>query len=204
MPLAMPKILEETFMKTRLKRLMSGLSLTVAVTFLCAAAVAQCPGGPVPKAKLHRQAWQEGDAAQLLRAPAAADPIVGMWRVQLTDGTNIIDQAISQWHSDGTEVMNSSRNPETQSFCLGVWEKVGASTYKLNHYGISWDQGFSSTSPLGLANIRETVTVAKDGKSFSGTFILNQYDESGNTLATISGTITGFRVDVTTNIKVLF
>lgn len=55
-----------------------------------------------------------------------------------------------------------------------------------------------------MANIRETVILSKDGKSFSGTFILNQYDESGNTLATISGTITGDRIDLITNIRVLF
>jgi hypothetical protein len=100
--------------------------------------------------------------------------------------------------------MNSSRNPESQSFCLGVWENVGGSTYKLNHYGISWDQATSTTSPLGLANIRETVTLAKDGQSFSGTFIINQYDENGNLLMNISGTLTGYRIDVTTNLKVLF
>lgn len=192
-------------MKTSSKKLTWGMGLMVAGALLCATAVAQCPGGPVPKAKLHRQAWQPGaDGARLIQVSETTDPIVGMWRVQLMAGTDVIDQAISQWHSDGTEIMNSSRNPETQSFCLGVWRNAGGSTYKLNHYAISWDQGFSSTAPLGLANIRETVTLANDGKSFSGTFTINQYDPAGNTLATISGTVVGYRIDVRTNLKVLF
>ena len=187
---------------TRLQKAMVGMFMAVS---LCSMAIAQCPGGPVPKAKLHRQAWHVGDQeAQLTGASDTTDPIVGMWRTQLLSGSTVIDQAINQWHADGTEIMNSSRNPETQSFCLGVWQNIGGSTYKLNHYAISWDQTTSTTAPLGLANIRETVTLSKDGKSMSGTFILNQYDESGNVLATITGTVTAYRIDVTTNIKVLF
>jgi hypothetical protein len=191
-------------MKTMFQKMITGLALTLASALFSTTVLAQCPGGPVPHAKLHRQAWQADNAAALLQPATTTDPIIGMWRVQMLSGSNVIDQAISQWHSDGTEIMNSSRNPETQSFCLGVWQKIGGSTYKLNHYAISWDQTSSTTAPLGLANIRETVTLSKDGKSFSGTFILNQYDESGNTLVTISGTITGNRIDLTTNLKVLF
>jgi hypothetical protein len=188
------------------KKITTILSLLLAGALLTATAVAQCPGVPAPKAKLHRQSWQPGnDSASLkLASSTTTDPMVGFWRVQFLSGTEVIDQTTSQWHSDGTEIMNSSRNPESQSFCLGVWENVGGSTYKLNHYGISWDQATSTTSPLGLANIRETVTLAKDGQSFSGTFIINQYDENGNLLMNISGTLTGYRIDVTTNLKVLF
>ena len=192
-------------MKTTCKKMTAALGMLLAAGLLTASAVAQCPGGAVPKAKLHREAWDEASNVESrVRTASTNDPITGLWRIQLLSGTDVIDQATSQWHADGTEIMNSSRNPETQSFCLGVWQNIGGSTYKLNHYAISWDQGFSTTTPLGLANIRETVTLAKDGKSFSGTFILNQYDESGNTLATITGTVAGYRIDVTTNIKVLF
>ena len=190
-------------MKT--KKVLGGFAALVVGVLLSGLAAAQCPGGPVPAAKLHRQAWDQGkDHARLVLTSDARDPIVGMWRVQLSVGDQVIDQAISQWHADGTEIMNSSRNPETQSFCLGVWKKSGESTYKLNHYGLSWDQNFSTTQPLGLANIRETVKLADDGRSFSGSFTINQYDPSGNTLATISGSIVAYRVDVKTDLKVLF
>jgi hypothetical protein len=45
----------------------------------------------------------------------------------------------SQWHSDGTEILNSSRPPATSNFCLGVWEKTGPFAYKLNHFALSSD-----------------------------------------------------------------
>ena len=187
------------------KRITTTLSLLLAVGLLTSMAVAQCPGVPMPKAKLHRQSWEAGgDSASLKLASSSGDPIVGLWRVQFLSGGSVIDQGTTQWHSDGTEIMNSSRNPESQSFCLGVWENVGGSTYKLNHYGISWDQATSTTTPLGLGNIRQTVTLAEDGNSFHGTFIINQYDENGNLLQNVSGTIIAYRIGVTTNLKVLF
>ena len=62
----------------------------------------------------------------------ADDQIVGFWNVEfvLGDGT-VVDHGFAQWHSDGTEIMNSgSRPPATSNFCLGVWRKSGPSSYK--------------------------------------------------------------------------
>jgi hypothetical protein len=125
--------------------------------------------------------------------------IVGMWKVQfVSEGTNgipdgtMIDSAYAQWHSDGTEIMNSGRPPITSSFCLGVWKKTGESTYKLNHFALSWDP--SGTIFVGPANIRENVTLNAQGNSFSGTFTIDQFDTNGNTLAHIVGKITAQRV----------
>ena len=64
-----------------------------------------------------------------------ASPIVGFWKVKfisegnsgIPDGT-VIDNGFAQWHSDGTEILNSSRPPATSSFCLGVWQKSGPSS----------------------------------------------------------------------------
>lgn len=125
--------------------------------------------------------------------------IVGMWKVQfVSEGTNgipdgtMIDSAYAQWHSDGTEIMNSGRPPITSSFCLGVWKKTGESTYKLNHFALSWDP--SGTVFVGPANIRENVTLNALGNSFSGTFTIDQFDTNGNTLGHIVGKITAQRV----------
>jgi len=123
---------------------------------------------------------------------------VGFWRVTFTsegttgipDGT-VIDQAYAQWHSDGTEIMNSSRPPVTQSFCLGVWKKAGGLRYKLNHFAISWDQ---QSNPVGPANIHEEVALDRKGNSFTGTFTIDQYDQAGNTLVHITGTLAGVRI----------
>ena len=183
------------------------LSLVLAGALLTARpAAAQCSNKEaLPKAKLHRQSWEVGrDGGSLNLMSDSTDPIVGMWRFQFLVGTTVIDQGIVQWHSDGTEMTNSSRNPDTQSFCVGSGRRVGDSSYKLNHYAISWDPTTSTTTPQGLANIRETLRLAKDGNSFTGTFVINQYDDLGDLLANVSGTLTGYRINVNTSLKVLF
>jgi len=131
------------------------------------------------------------------------DPIVGFWKVQflskdntgIPDGT-VLDSAFAQWHSDGTEIMNSSRAPETQSFCLGVWTRTNPSRYKLNHFAISWANGVL----LGPGNIRENVVLSQDGKSFSGTFTIDQYDQQGNLLVHLTGQLEGKRITVDTTV----
>ena len=131
------------------------------------------------------------------------DPIVGFWKVKLVSKGNagipddvVLDAGYSQWHSDGTEILNSSREPETQSFCLGVWNKIGHSHYKLNHFAISWANG----ALLGPANIREDVTLSHDGNTFTGTFTIDQYDQAGNLLVHLVGQIEAKRITVDTSV----
>jgi hypothetical protein len=130
--------------------------------------------------------------------------IVGFWHVKfvsegssgIPDGTEV-DAGYSEWHSDGTEIMNSGgRSPITSSFCLGVWEQTGTSTYVLNHFAAGWDP--TGTTLIGPGNIREKVTLGPNGNQFSGTFTVDQYDESNNLLAHLQGTITATRITVTT------
>ncbi len=47
------------------------------------------------------------------------------------DGTPI-DNALVVWHSAGTEIMGSARPAQDGDICLGIWEKIGKSRYKLN------------------------------------------------------------------------
>ena len=135
-------------------------------------------------------------------APAPEISIVGLWHVDfvaegnangIPDGTPI-DSAYVQWHSDGTEIMNSSRDPRTSSFCLGVWKKAGAFTYTLKHLALSWnDDG----TPLGPATILENVTLAHGGDTFTGTFTITQYATDGITIippTPIVGTLAGTRI----------
>jgi hypothetical protein len=79
-----------------------------------------------------------------------------------------------------------------------VWKKIN-NRYKLNHAAISWDS--TGTVQVGAANIVENVGLAPNGNSFSGTFTITQYDMNGNVLATVSGNITGTRIDVDTVIN---
>src|SRR5574337_544298 len=119
-------------------------------------ASAQCgysSGSKMIQPKLQPQSWQEParrmpvplTLVSEVEPPGAA--IVGFWKVLMVaegndgipDGT-VIDFGFAQWHSDGTEILNSgTRPPATGNFCLGVWKKTGGSAYKLNHFGLSWD-----------------------------------------------------------------
>jgi hypothetical protein len=120
----------------------------------------------------------------------------------IPDGTEI-DAGYSQWHSDGTEIMNSGgRSPITGDFCLGVWTRVGENKYKLNHLGAGWDP--TGANLIGPGHIQEAVTLAPGGNKFSGTFTVDQYDESGNVLVLLLGTITGTRIDVNTPAESIF
>lgn len=129
------------------------------------------------------------------------EPITGLYDVTLTAAGNppgtlfangqVADHGYSVWHADGTEIMNSGRPAGDGNFCLGTWAQTGKRTYTLNHYTLSWFQSVSAspdqgTPPLpglysvnnffaGPGNISETITLAKDGQSYTGTFTITQY-----------------------------
>jgi hypothetical protein len=135
------------------------------------------------------------------------DRIVGFWKVKFVSDGNpgipdgaVIDNAFVQWHSDGTEIMNSSRPPATSNFCLGVWQKSGPSSYELNHFALSSDL---SGNFVGPAQIREDVTLNQKANQYEGTFTIDQYDVSGNLLVHIAGKVTATRITVDTTVGVV-
>jgi hypothetical protein len=154
-------------------------------------------------------AWQlkpsSGQAHAFALTPVsfgASDGIVGFWHVDFVTKGNTngipddltIDSAYVQWHSDGTEIMNSSRDPRTSSFCLGIWKRTGAFTYTLKHFALSWD---GAGNPVGPATIIENVRLSHDGDSFTGTFTITQYATDGITVlppTPIVGTLAGTRI----------
>jgi hypothetical protein len=191
-------------MKTTFRTLVAKLGIFVFGLLCVSAATAEC-GGYHKTSAVH-SSWQSqnGQARLLTVQDTNVAPIVGLWHVKfitkdsppVPDGTEI-DAGYAQWHSDGTEIMNSGgRAPDTSSFCLGVWTEVGKYTYKLNHFAISWDP--TGQSLIGPANIKEVVVLDDNNNHFSGTFTIDQYDESGNVKAHLQGVIVGDRVGVDT------
>jgi hypothetical protein len=203
---------KEIFMKTSLKKMAMAAAVMLAVTVIAASANAACGIG---KPQVRPQSWnQDGMSSSLLKMVNSGDePITGLWKVDFIasgnpapgppDGT-VLDHAYVQWHNDGTEIMNSGRNPETQSFCLGVWKKVGHHHYKLNHVAVSWDQTVDTQNPQGPANIREDVVLGPAGNHFSGSFVLVQYDQAGNVLFQATGKLKGTRITPNSPPSVLF
>lgn len=146
-------------------------------------------------------------------SPDTSASIVGMWHVTFhSEGNNVppfnipdgapLDDGYAQWHNDGTEIMNSSRDPATSNFCLGVWEIDGGRTYKLNHFALSWDntgtlcvpQQGATSCLVGRTNIRERVTVDPHGNTYSGSVTIDQYDTAGNLMFTLKGRISAQRI----------
>jgi len=122
------------------------------------------------------------------------DKIVGMWKVKFLVGTDVFDFGYSQWHGDGTEILNSgSRAPATENFCLGVWAKTGHNTYKLNHFALSYNAATGLMD--AMVNIREFVTLDQSGDSYTGTFTIDVYPPGGTVAVDhVAGTITGTRI----------
>lgn len=195
-------------MKAMYRGLIVVLAVATVALALAPMAAAECGSlnaGPNPGALLKPQAWNGSDDLRAsLMLVSDNDPVVGFWKVKLTakdtpgipDGT-VLDDGFQQWHSDGTEIMNSSRVPATGNFCMGVWKKTAPSKYRLNHFGLSWDL---SNTYVGPANIRSNIVLSNDGNKFTGTFTIDQYDTNGNVLAHLQGQIVGKRVTVYTGV----
>lgn len=206
-------------MKAMIGKLLVTTTMLLAGTFSALSAHASCttpyaaPAGPVflegPMAS--SDAAANGIAAQSDDPSSESDrTIVGFWHVTFTsegttnppipDGT-VVDNGFAQWHSDKTEIMNSSRPPVTGSFCLGVYEQTGPATYTLNHFALSFNPDGTMQGP---ANIRETVMLDSDGDSYSGTFSIDQYDTNKHLLAHIVGKVAATRITINTLISDLF
>jgi hypothetical protein len=140
---------------------------------------------------------------------ATASP-VGMWNIQFISQGNggqnppipdgaLIDFGYAQWHSDGTEIMNSGGHAaNTGNFCLGVWVRSGMFTYEVNHFALSYDG--TSGALVNKINIREQITLDPSGNQFSGTFTINIFNAAGTQqVDQIAGTIAATRVTVDQN-----
>ena len=195
----------------------AAVSALALATLTLPAAHAQCglPSKPIKPASLQRNPG----TLRLLRValPAGAEesttpPIVGMWHVaflaKAMNGSAIpeteIDNALIVWHTDGTEIMNSGRPPQDGNFCMGVWEQSGPRSYKLNHFAWVPNNYAPGTAegvigqPVGPTHLTEDVEVAPDGKHYTGTFTLQQFDLAGKLALTFTGVLKGTRITLNT------
>lgn len=133
--------------------------------------------------------------------------IVGLWKIQLISKGNtahnpsipdgaMIDFGYTQWHGDGTEILNSGgRAPATENFCLGVWTQTGFLNYELNHFALSYDATTGAMN--GITNIREQVILDPGGDLITGTFTITAFDATGSKqVDQVVGTISAQRVGI--------
>jgi hypothetical protein len=209
-------------MKTRCGRLAATFGALVLALLCVPSSWAGC-GVNQPTAPTHSSWYVQPGNPLLLRAALLTDDdhdrddpsIVGMWHVIFTAKTlngasipdAVIDNALVVWHSDHTEIMNSGRPPQDGDFCMGVWEQVGRSKYKLNHF--TWGgNDFDPNAPVGTvgppsagpAHITEEVTLSRDGSHFSGTFTLDAPD-TNNVVTSFTGVVTATRITMNTKVS---
>jgi hypothetical protein len=126
-----------------------------------------------------------------------------MWHVVFTGQTmgtdggpytlpNPFDNSVVVWHSDGSEIMNSSRPAQDGNFCLGVWTRTGRLKYFLNH--IPWQGNDPMGNPAGGAQMLEKINLSPDGNSYTGSFSFNAYDPTGKVTLTVTGTLAATRI----------
>ena len=187
------------------------LQALAAGTVLAATASAGC--GDISSLQPPFQFADAQSAVPALRAKASMNPMndipapIGMWNFQFLSQGNgghnppipdgaLIDFGYTQWHSDGTEIMNSGTHaPATQNFCLGVWVRTGMFTYEVNHFALSYDA--TSGALANKVNIREQVTLGPSGNELSGAFTIDIYNAAGTQQVDhVAGTIAGTRVTV--------
>jgi hypothetical protein len=157
-----------------------------------------------------RAAGMSAQAETAFAHGSSSASIVGMWNIQFVSQGNtghnpsipdgaIIDFGFNQWHSDGTELLNSGGHaPATENFCMGVWGQTGFLTYEVNHFALSYDA--TSGALTNVVNIREQATLSPSGDSFSGAFTIDIYDTKGNHVDHLGGTINATRVTVDTGV----
>jgi hypothetical protein len=149
--------------------------------------------------------------------------IVGLWHLLYTAKTNngfapggvllpppfTFLESFKTWHADGTEFENAFLPPTDGNICFGVWEESDHGKIHLHHIGLMFQPG-AGAPPEFVTNIftvDEDNVVARDGKTYSGTFDFKlfvpsqcanrnngTYTCSGTPLAEVTGTTFGTRI----------
>jgi hypothetical protein len=73
--------------------------------------------------------------------------------------------------------------------------------YRINHFGIAFDPATNPNTPLGYAHIPQDIILSRDGKTFTGKFVIDQYDATGNLLLEIKGDLVGTRITLSTSVR---
>jgi hypothetical protein len=151
-----------------------------------------------------------GDEHQDGRDSNGPASIVGLWHTILTANSAAPSgnfpptpfqfvESFRTWHADGTEFDNAFLPPTGGNICFGVWKETGHGSVKLHHIGLVFD------SMGRLSNIfttDETATVARNGKTYTGTFDWKLWPPNfdavgvGTPLAEVKGTALATRITV--------
>jgi hypothetical protein len=120
--------------------------------------------------------------------------IVGLWHTVYTSNGVTAFASFEQWHADGNEF--EAADLQIGAMCQGTWEQTSPGTVRLFHVGWNFDP--TGITLTGYFTEIQTVTLSADGKTYDGTFALQNFDLSGNHLQgqDQSGTVHATRLTV--------
>ena len=122
------------------------------------------------------------------------DSIVGLWHTVYTSGGVTAFESFDQWHADGNEF--EAADTQLGAMCQGTWEKSAPGTVRLFHVGWNFDP--TGVTLIGHFTETQTDTLSADGEAYDGTFLIQNFDLSGNHLQgqDLSGTVHATRLTV--------
>jgi hypothetical protein len=130
--------------------------------------------------------------------PSPFDPtIVGLWHVIYTNGADqsTFNDTFDTWHSDGTEFESAFLAPAGGDVCVGVWKQTGSRSVKLHHIGWLFNPSTPTATATNTFTLDEEITVASDGKSYSGRFTFKVWNLDGTpTPVEVTGTMVATRI----------
>jgi hypothetical protein len=120
--------------------------------------------------------------------------IVGLWHTVYTSGGVTAFESFEQWHGDGNEF--EAADLQLGALCQGTWVKTAPGTVRLFHVGWNFDP--TGVTLIGYFTEIQTDTLSADGKTYDGTFAIQNFDLAGNHLQgqDQSGTVHATRLTV--------
>jgi hypothetical protein len=104
--------------------------------------------------------------------------IVGLWHTVYTSGGVTAFESFDQWHADGNEF--EAADTQLGAMCQGTWVKTGLGAVRLFHIGWNFDP--TGVTLIGYFTEIQIDTLSTDGKTYDGTFDIQNFDVSGNHL----------------------
>jgi hypothetical protein len=121
--------------------------------------------------------------------------IAGLWHTVYTSGGATAFESFETWHTDGTEF--EAADLQLGVMCQGTWVKTAVpGTVRLFHVGWNFDP--TGVTLIGYFTETQSDTLSADGKTYEGTFAIQNFDLSGNHLQgqDVSGTVHSTRFTV--------
>jgi hypothetical protein len=152
-------------------------------------------GAPGLKASIKLPAVAHADID--LPSPFDNPTIIGLWHVIYTGADqSIFNDTFDTWHSDGTEFESAYLAPAGGNVCVGVWRQTGIRSVKLHHVGWLF-LGTPTATATNTFTLDQEVTLAPDGKSYSGNFTFKVWNLDGSpTPIEVTGTMAATRITV--------